>query len=61
MRVRVPWDPPAGMDQETWLAEEVTCSCGELGCPELTIGVLAPAKAPSVEAWAERYQGGTPE
>jgi hypothetical protein len=56
MSVQVPWDLPAGMDQETWLAEEVICPCGERGCPEFRIGLVVPAKAPSVEAWAERAQ-----
>lgn len=54
MSVRVPWDLPEGMGQATWLAAEVRCPCGERGCPELRIGLVVPAKAPSVEAWAER-------
>jgi hypothetical protein len=54
--VRVPWDLPAGVDREAWLAAEVTCPCGEQGCPEFRIGLVVPAKAPSVEAWAERAQ-----
>jgi hypothetical protein len=56
MSMRVPWDLPAGMDQETWLAEEVTCPCGQRDCPEFRIGLVIPAKAPGVEAWAERAQ-----
>jgi hypothetical protein len=56
MSVKVPWDLPAGMDQETWLAEEVTCPCGQRECPERRIGLIIPAKAPSAEAWAERAQ-----
>jgi hypothetical protein len=56
MRVRVPWDLPAGMDQETWLATEVICPCGRRDCPEFRIGLVIPAKAPSAEAWAERAQ-----
>ena len=36
--------------------EELPCACGQVGCPEMTIGILVPAKAPSVEAWAQRAQ-----
>jgi hypothetical protein len=54
MSVRVPWDLPAGMDQETWLQEEVLCTCGERGCPELRIGLVLPEKAPSPQAWCDR-------
>jgi hypothetical protein len=56
MSVRVPWDLPAGMDQATWLVEEVRCPCGERGCPELRIGLVIPAKAPTAAAWAEWAQ-----
>jgi hypothetical protein len=56
MSVRVPWDLPAGMDQDTWLREEVTCACGQQGCPELRIGLVLPEKAPSAEAWTDRVQ-----
>jgi hypothetical protein len=56
MSVRVPWDLPAGMDQDTWLRTEVTCACGQRGCPELRIGLVLPEKAPSPEAWTERVQ-----
>jgi hypothetical protein len=50
--VRQPWDEP---DRERWLAG-LTCPCGAVGCPELSIGCIAPAKAPSAEAWAARCQ-----
>jgi hypothetical protein len=56
MSVRVPWDLPAGMDQETWLAEEVICPCGARECPEFHIGLVIPEKARTAEAWAERAQ-----
>jgi hypothetical protein len=52
--IRVPWDLPSGMDQETWLEAEVRCPCGQRGCPEFRIGHVIPAKAPSAEAWAAR-------
>jgi hypothetical protein len=54
--VRVPWDLPRGIDQETWLQEEVLCTCGQKGCHEMRIGLVLPEKAPSSEAWAERAQ-----
>jgi hypothetical protein len=56
MSLQVPWDLPAGMDQETWLAEGVICPCGRRECPEFRIGLVIPEKAPSAEAWAERAQ-----
>jgi hypothetical protein len=52
--VYVPWELPEGMDQETWLQEEVTCACGERRCPEMCVGLVLPEKAPSPEAWAQR-------
>jgi hypothetical protein len=54
--VRVPWDLPEGMGQETWLAEEVTCPCGQRACLEFRIGLVIPEKAPTAEAWAEWVQ-----
>jgi hypothetical protein len=54
MSVRVPWDLLVGMDQATWLVEEVTCPCGQRDCPEFRIGLVLPEKAPSAEAWADR-------
>jgi hypothetical protein len=48
---RQPWEEP---DRERWLAG-LTCPCGVVGCPELRIGLRAPAKAPSAEAWQQRY------
>jgi hypothetical protein len=54
--VRVPWYLPAGVDHETWLQEEVMCSCSQRRCPELRIGLVVLTKAPSAEAWAERAQ-----
>jgi hypothetical protein len=56
MSVRVPWNLPDGMDQDTWLREAVQSSCGQRGCPELRIGLVLPEKAPSAQAWAERAQ-----
>jgi hypothetical protein len=56
MSVRVPWDLPDGMDQETWLREAVRCACGQLRCPEMRIGLVLPEKAPSPQAWCERAQ-----
>jgi hypothetical protein len=56
MSVRVPWDLPAGMDQETWLAEEVACPCGQRECPDFRIGLVIPEKATTAEAWAEWAQ-----
>jgi hypothetical protein len=53
--VQYPWDLPDG-DRDRWLREELPCTCGQVGCPLLTIGALFPAKAPSAEAWAERVQ-----
>jgi hypothetical protein len=53
--VRVPWPLPAGMDQLTWLEEQVMCACGLVGCPELRIGAILPEKA-SKEAWTEEAQ-----
>jgi hypothetical protein len=47
MSVRVPWDLPDGMDQETWLREGVRCACSQLRCPEMRIGLALPEKAPS--------------
>ena len=55
MIVRVPWHLAAGMDQATWLRDEVECNCGVRGCPTLRIGLVLPAKAPTAAAWAERY------
>jgi hypothetical protein len=52
--VYVPWDLPSGMDQETWLRTDVSCACGQRGCPKLRIGVVLPEKASSAEAWAQR-------
>jgi hypothetical protein len=56
MSVRVPWDLPEGMDQGTWIEEQVRCPCGRRDCPEFRIGLVIPAKAPSAEAWAEPAQ-----
>jgi hypothetical protein len=53
--VHYPWDLPDG-DCKSWLREELRCAYGQVGCPEMMIGLLAPAKAPSVEAWAARAQ-----
>jgi hypothetical protein len=53
--VQFPWDLPNG-GRDRWLAEELPCTCGQVGCPLLTIGVLLPAKAPSLEAWTARVQ-----
>ena len=47
-----PWEEP---DRERWLAG-LTCPCGAVGCPELRIGALLPAKAPSAEAWQARVR-----
>ena len=54
--VHVPWDLPRGMNQDTWLREEVTCACGQRGCSELRIGLVLPEKAPSAEAWTARAE-----
>ena len=54
--VHVPWDLPRGMNQDTWLQEDVLCTCGQKGCHEVRIGLVLPDKAPSPEAWAERAQ-----
>ena len=51
--VRYPFDCE---DRDRWLREELPCACGAIGCPELAIGMLAPAKAPSDEAWSESVQ-----
>jgi hypothetical protein len=55
MIVRVPRHLPAGWDQAMWLRDKVECNCGVRGCPKLRIGLVAPHKAPSAEAWVERY------
>lgn len=50
--VRVPWDE---LDEARWL-RELPCACGAVGCPQRRIGLREPEKAPSAEAWAERWQ-----
>jgi hypothetical protein len=53
--VHTPWElDDAAVDR--WLQEELRCPCGVVGCEHLRIGALLPEKAPSVEAWAERWQ-----
>jgi hypothetical protein len=42
--VRVPWDLPDGMDQATWLRDEMVCPCGQRGCPEFRIGFALPER-----------------
>jgi hypothetical protein len=49
--VHIPWELPVGMDEETWLRTEVTCACGQQGCPETRFGLVVPEKAPLAEAW----------
>jgi hypothetical protein len=56
MSALMPWDLPAGMDQETWLAEEVICPCGRREYAEFRIGLVIQEKAPTAEAWAVRAQ-----
>ena len=53
--VRYPWDLPDG-DRDRWLAEEVECACGVVGCERMTIGLVSPEKAPSAEAWSAQVQ-----
>jgi hypothetical protein len=53
--VQYPWPLPEG-EQDRWIREDLKCACGQAGCPEMTIGVLVPAKAPSAEAWSARVQ-----
>jgi hypothetical protein len=53
--VGVPWDLPPGMDADTWLQEEVTCACGQQGCPELRVGLVVPEILAGT-AWSERAQ-----
>src|SRR5919204_4149099 len=52
--VRVPWHVRSE-DMWEWALEHTACLCGTPRCPERILGV-APEMAPSVEAWAERYQ-----
>jgi hypothetical protein len=54
--LQYPWSLPDGMDLDTWLRDEVTCSCGAVGCPLMRIGALIPEKASSVEAWGEQVR-----
>jgi hypothetical protein len=53
--VSYPWDLPDG-DRDRWIRKELPCACGAIGCPEMTIGLVAPAKAPSAEAWSQAAQ-----
>jgi hypothetical protein len=53
--VHYPWDLP-DEGRARWRREELPCACGRGHCPQMTIGLLVPATAPSVEAWAERAQ-----
>ena len=43
-------------DRDRWLLEELPCACGVIGCELMTIGMLAPEKAPSAEAWSAQVQ-----
>jgi hypothetical protein len=50
--LRYPWDLPDEA-QADWLAEQLACACRP-GCPGKRYGALVPAKAPTVEQWAQR-------
>ena len=43
-------------DRDRWIREALPCVCGVIGCPELTIGMLAPEKAASAEEWSHHAQ-----
>jgi hypothetical protein len=53
--VKDPWELP-DEDRARWLQEDLPCACGQVGCPDMTIGALLPGKTPSIEAWAKRAQ-----
>jgi hypothetical protein len=50
--VQVPWN----VDTDTWLQTEVTCACGQHGCPELRVGLVVPERFSSSDDWQQQAQ-----
>jgi hypothetical protein len=49
--VKIPRELPGGMEEDTWLRTEVTCACGQQGCPEMRLGFVLPEKSASPSEW----------